>query len=53
METEKNTQGTQEQQKGNTEKYQQKEHDGEHDNQYADDQGEDENGEKPSADEQG
>lgn len=40
------------QQEGSADKYQQRENDGEHDNQYSQDQGEDENGEKPSADEQ-
>jgi hypothetical protein len=44
--------GKDQQQEDRSEKYQRPEHEGENDNQYSEDQGEDENGPKPSADEQ-
>lgn len=52
MENGKQHQTEENEQEGSADKYQQRENDGEHDNQYSDDQGEDENGEKPSADDQ-
>lgn len=52
MENEEKEGQTQDQGQGSGQKYEQKENEGQQSNQYKDGEGEDENGEKPSADDQ-